>query len=54
MTSRSWTFRTSATVVALAAASATFSAFAVAQAADNAPTGTTAVDRHDPQPAKAR
>ncbi|MFF7532125.1 immune inhibitor A domain-containing protein [Streptomyces bobili] len=54
MTSRSWTFRTSATVVALAAASATFSAFAVAQAADNAPTGTTAVDRHDPQPAKSR
>ncbi|MFF8189376.1 immune inhibitor A domain-containing protein [Streptomyces bobili] len=54
MTSRSWTFRTSATVVALAAASATFSAFAVAQAADNAPTETTAVDRHDPQPAKAR
>ncbi|MFD5251365.1 immune inhibitor A domain-containing protein [Streptomyces bobili] len=54
MTSRSWTFRTSATVVALAAASATFSAFAVAQAADNAPTGTTAVDRHDPQPAEAR
>jgi immune inhibitor A len=54
VTSRSWTFRTSATVVALAAASATFSAFAVAQAADNAPTGTTAVDRHDPQPAKAR
>ncbi|MEU0116110.1 immune inhibitor A domain-containing protein [Streptomyces bobili] len=54
MTSRSWTFRTSATVVALAAASATFSAFAVAQAADNAPTETTAVDRRDPQPAKAR
>ncbi|MFI0085525.1 immune inhibitor A domain-containing protein [Streptomyces bobili] len=54
MTSRSWTFRTSATVVALAAASATFSAFAVAQAADNVPTGTAAVDRHDPQPAKAR
>ncbi|GGW35023.1 protease [Streptomyces galilaeus] len=26
----------------------------MAQAADNAPTGTTAVDRHDPQPAKAR
>ncbi|MFD5267715.1 immune inhibitor A domain-containing protein [Streptomyces sp. NPDC058335] len=54
MTSRSWTFRTSATVVALAAASATFSAFAVAQAADRAPSETTAVDRHDPQPAKAR
>ncbi|OQD55546.1 protease [Streptomyces phaeoluteigriseus] len=54
MTSRSWTFRASATVVALAAASATFSAFAVAQAADSAPSETTAVDRHDPQPAKAR
>ncbi|MET9501005.1 immune inhibitor A domain-containing protein [Streptomyces sp. NPDC006622] len=54
MTSRSWTFRTAASVVALAAASATFSAFSVAQAADSAPADTTAVDRHDPQPAKAR
>ncbi|WP_053852669.1 immune inhibitor A domain-containing protein [Streptomyces sp. NRRL B-24085] len=53
MTDRSWTFRTAATVVALAAASATFSTFAVAQAADNA-AGTSAVDRQDPQPAKAR
>ncbi|MFI6035685.1 immune inhibitor A domain-containing protein [Streptomyces sp. NPDC051315] len=53
MTSRSWTFRTAATVVALAAASATFSTFAVAQAADDAPARTTAVDRRDPQPAKA-
>ncbi|MFJ6387630.1 immune inhibitor A domain-containing protein [Streptomyces sp. NPDC091972] len=53
MTDRSWTFRTAATVVALAAASATFSTFAVAQAADNS-AGTSAVDRQDPQPAKAR
>ncbi|MFI0515219.1 immune inhibitor A domain-containing protein [Streptomyces sp. WSLK1-5] len=53
MTERSWTFRTAATVVAIAAASATFSTFAVAQAADNS-AGTSAVDRQDPQPAKAR
>ncbi|MET7735108.1 immune inhibitor A domain-containing protein [Streptomyces sp. NPDC005402] len=53
MTDRSWTFRTAATVVAIAAASATFSTFAVAQAADNS-AGTSAVDRQDPQPAKAR
>ncbi|MFI0541960.1 immune inhibitor A domain-containing protein [Streptomyces sp. WSLK1-3] len=53
MTERSWTFRTAATVVAIAAASATFSTFAMAQAADNS-AGTSAVDRQDPQPAKAR
>ncbi|MDH6617151.1 immune inhibitor A [Streptomyces sp. SAI-135] len=53
MTDRSWTFRTAATVVALAAASATFSTFAVAQAADSS-AGPSAVDRQDPQPAKAR
>ncbi|MFJ1736209.1 immune inhibitor A domain-containing protein [Streptomyces sp. NPDC088254] len=53
MTSRSWTFRTAATVVALAAASATFSAFAVAQAADGAPAKAPVADRKDPQPAKA-
>ncbi|WP_329598399.1 immune inhibitor A [Streptomyces pseudovenezuelae] len=53
MTDRSWTFRTAATVVAIAAASATFSTFAVAQAADSS-AGTSAVDRQDPQPAKAR
>jgi immune inhibitor A len=39
--------------VAIAAASATFSTFAVAQAADNS-AGTSAVDRQDPQPAKVR
>ncbi|MET7574169.1 immune inhibitor A domain-containing protein [Streptomyces sp. NPDC005492] len=48
MTSRPWTFRTAAVGVALAAATATFSTFAVAEA------GTTAnsarVDRHDPAP----
>ncbi|MGX1475052.1 UNVERIFIED_CONTAM: immune inhibitor A [Streptomyces canus] len=54
MTDRSWTFRTAATVVALAAASATFSTFAVAQAADTTSTKASAVDRNDPQPAKAR
>jgi immune inhibitor A len=53
VTSRSWTFRTAATVVALAAASATFSTFAVAQAADDAPVKAPAVDRQDPQPAEA-
>ncbi|GAV44468.1 immune inhibitor A domain-containing protein [Streptomyces acidiscabies] len=54
MTSRSWTFRTAATAVALAAASATFSTFAVAQAADNGPSAAPAVDRHDPQPAASK
>ncbi|MFF3504892.1 immune inhibitor A domain-containing protein [Streptomyces sp. NPDC003247] len=54
MTSRSWTFRTAATVVALAAASATFSTFAVAQAADSVPAKAPAADRQDPQPAEAR
>ncbi|MET7485969.1 immune inhibitor A domain-containing protein [Streptomyces sp. NPDC005538] len=48
MTSRPWTFRAAAVGVALAAATATFSTFAVAEA------GTTAdsarVDRHDPAP----
>ncbi|MER6284295.1 immune inhibitor A domain-containing protein [Streptomyces sviceus] len=53
MTDRSWTFRTAATVVAIAAASATFSTFAVAQAADSS-AKTSAADRRDPQPAKAR
>ncbi|MGJ5760545.1 immune inhibitor A domain-containing protein [Streptomyces galbus] len=54
MSSRSWTFRTAATVVALAAASATFSTFAVAEAADTSSAGAPAVDRHDPQPVKAK
>jgi immune inhibitor A len=54
VTDRSWTFRTAATVVALAAASATFSTFAVAQAADTTSTKASAADRNDPQPAKAR
>ncbi|MEU1268982.1 immune inhibitor A domain-containing protein [Streptomyces sp. NPDC005799] len=46
MTHRSWTFRAAAVGVALAAATATFSTFAVAQAADSAKSAT--VDRHDP------
>ncbi|WP_393082508.1 immune inhibitor A domain-containing protein [Streptomyces sp. LN704] len=50
MTSRPWTFRAAAVGVALAAATATFSTFAVAQA-DGAPSAT-AVKRHDPQPAR--
>ncbi|MFI7297054.1 immune inhibitor A domain-containing protein [Streptomyces sp. NPDC050121] len=54
MTSRSWTFRTAATVVALAAATATFTTFAVAQAAENSSAQAPAAGRHDPQPAKAR
>jgi immune inhibitor A len=52
VTSRSWQFRTAATVVALAAATATFSTFAVAQADSAA--APAAVDGHDPQPAKSR
>ncbi|MDL5201830.1 immune inhibitor A domain-containing protein [Streptomyces sp. ALI-76-A] len=52
MTSRSWQFRTAATVVALAAATVTFSTFAVAQA--DSPGAPVAVDGHDPQPAKSR
>ncbi|MFD3615159.1 immune inhibitor A domain-containing protein [Streptomyces sp. NPDC058676] len=52
MTSRPWQFRVAATAVALAAATATFSTFAVAQADPaDAPA---AVDGHDPQPAKSR
>lgn len=49
MTSRPWTFRAAAIGVALAAATATVSAYGVAQADDNtsAPRPTT-VDRHDP------
>jgi immune inhibitor A len=52
VTSRSWQFRTAATVVALAAATVTFSTFAVAQA--DSPGAPVAVDGHDPQPAKSR
>ncbi|MCX4881093.1 MULTISPECIES: immune inhibitor A domain-containing protein [unclassified Streptomyces] len=46
MTFRPWTFRATAVGVALAAATATFSTFAVAQAADPAKSAT--IDRHDP------
>ncbi|MGW2044188.1 immune inhibitor A domain-containing protein [Streptomyces sp. NPDC001858] len=53
MSSRTWTFRTAATVVALAAASATFTTFAVAQAAENGSAKAPAADRQDPQPEKA-
>ncbi|WP_406459428.1 immune inhibitor A [Streptomyces sp. NBC_01622] len=48
MTSRPWTFRAAATGVALAAATATFSTFAVAEA--NTSAKSAAVDRHDPAP----
>lgn len=51
MTSRPWTFRTAAIGVALAAATATFSTFAVAEAATTG-SSPAAVDRHDPQPVK--
>ncbi|MDT0462417.1 immune inhibitor A domain-containing protein [Streptomyces gibsoniae] len=52
MTSRPWTFRASAIVVALAAATATLSATAVAQGGAKAPAAH--VVRHDPQPAGSR
>ncbi|WOX09990.1 immune inhibitor A domain-containing protein [Streptomyces sp. N50] len=48
MTSRPWTFRAAAVGVALAAATATFSTFAVAEA--NTSAKATTVDRHDPAP----
>ncbi|WP_329250655.1 immune inhibitor A [Streptomyces sp. NBC_01478] len=48
MTSRPWTFRAAAVGVALAAATATFSTFAVAEADTSAKA--TTVDRHDPAP----
>ncbi|MEV6172832.1 immune inhibitor A domain-containing protein [Streptomyces sp. NPDC051954] len=50
MTRRPWTFRAAATTVALAAATATISTYAVAQADTTAEPA--AVNRHDPQPAK--
>ncbi|GAA2933291.1 immune inhibitor A domain-containing protein [Streptomyces mexicanus] len=57
MTSRPWTFRAAAIGVALAAATATFSTFAVAEAATTGGSATAgsapaAVDRHDPAPVK--
>ncbi|MEV8538635.1 immune inhibitor A domain-containing protein [Streptomyces sp. NPDC051572] len=48
MTSRPWTFRAAAVGVALAAATATFSTFAVAEAGTSA--NSASVDRHDPAP----
>ncbi|MET9078717.1 immune inhibitor A domain-containing protein [Streptomyces sp. NPDC004232] len=51
MTSRSWTFRAAAIGVTLAAASATFATFAVAEAATR-PARTAAAHRHDPAPVK--
>ncbi|MFH8340302.1 immune inhibitor A domain-containing protein [Streptomyces sp. AM6-12] len=51
MTSRSWTFRAAAIGVTLAAASATFATFAVAEAStQRGPAG--AVHRHDPAPVR--
>ncbi|KAB1986816.1 immune inhibitor A domain-containing protein [Streptomyces triticiradicis] len=50
MTNRPWTFRAAAVGVALAAATATFSTYAVAQADSAA--ASPVVDRHDPQPVK--
>ncbi|MGW1984292.1 immune inhibitor A domain-containing protein [Streptomyces collinus] len=50
MTSRTWTFRATAIGVALAAASATFATFAVAEASTTAPPA--AANRHDPAPVK--
>ncbi|WBO66029.1 immune inhibitor A domain-containing protein [Streptomyces camelliae] len=51
MTSRSWTFRAAAIGVTLAAASATFATFAVAEAATQ-PARSAAAHRHDPAPVK--
>lgn len=50
MTRRSWTFRTAATTVALAAATAMLSAAGVAQA--DSPSRPEAVNRHEPSPDK--
>ncbi|MER5468885.1 immune inhibitor A domain-containing protein [Streptomyces sp. NPDC002685] len=50
MTNKPWTFRAAAVGVALAAATATFSTYAVAQADSAA--ASPVVDRHDPQPVK--
>ncbi|MGW1168057.1 immune inhibitor A domain-containing protein [Streptomyces sp. NPDC002550] len=52
MTSRSWTFRAAAIGVTLAAASATFATFAVAEA--STPTRSAATGRHDPAPVNQR
>ncbi|WP_225831742.1 immune inhibitor A domain-containing protein [Streptomyces sp. NK08204] len=49
MTSRNWTFRAAAIGVTLAAASATFTTFAVAEAGA---TARSAANRHDPAPVK--
>ncbi|MGW0821489.1 immune inhibitor A domain-containing protein [Streptomyces sp. NPDC002845] len=51
MTSRPWTYRATAIGVAFAAAAATFSTFAVAQADEGS--SAAAVDRHDPAEAHA-
>lgn len=48
MTSRPWTFRAAAVGVALTAAAATFSTFAVAQAADAGDQPAAAANRQDP------
>ncbi|MGW4730385.1 immune inhibitor A domain-containing protein [Streptomyces shenzhenensis] len=50
MTSRPWTFRVAAVGVALAAASASFATFAVAEASTTA--ASAAANRHDPAPVK--
>ncbi|MFE1589938.1 immune inhibitor A domain-containing protein [Streptomyces sp. NPDC059402] len=50
MTRRPWTFRTAATTIALATATATLSAAGVAQA--DSPSRPEAVNRHDPSPDK--
>ncbi|MGW0630391.1 immune inhibitor A domain-containing protein [Streptomyces sp. NPDC002758] len=52
MTSRTWTFRAAAVGVALAATSATFSTFAMAEASTTAQSA--GVTRHDPQPVKQK
>ncbi|WP_240140137.1 immune inhibitor A domain-containing protein [Streptomyces sp. MUM 178J] len=54
MTNRRRTIRASAVLVALAATTATASAFATAQADDHRSTDPTAIERHDPAPGKAK
>ncbi|MFR9797299.1 immune inhibitor A domain-containing protein [Streptomyces sp. MS06] len=54
MTSRPWTFRAAAVGVALAAATATFSTYAVAQAAETPAAKAPAAGQQDPQPVKAK
>lgn len=52
MTSKRRTIRASAVLVAVAATTASASAFSAAQADDQRPSGPAAIERHDPAPQK--